>query len=103
MKASVMPRDPEVVQEDVRVAVRVARYMGTLAQMLDERGMYMSKSVYRMPRDVFDALPGDTVLSFPATKEGESAFWTRACEGVDFFTNEPPAEWDAESILRREG
>ena len=85
-----MPRDPEVVQEDVRVAVRVARYMGTLAQMLAERGMYMSGSVYRMPRDVFDALPGDEVVSITTTNGRESAFWWRTFEGVDFFTTEPP-------------
>ena len=96
-------RDPELVQEQIGLVLRATQYQVGVNQMLAEHGMSMLLGVHGVPGDVFDALPGGPSERLWHGPERATPFWTRRVGDVPVYTDEPPAEWDAESILRREG
>ena len=87
-------RDPELVQAEVHTLVLIARTQATMRAVMDPLGVHVDAGVHNVPRDVFDALPGGEVVSFPAPNEGGSAFWSRRVSDVPFYTTEPPADWE---------
>lgn len=75
------------------LAFEVTAIAGTVNRSLDAiagivAGRHQSGGIHNMPRDAFDAIPGDSLHLVRDNGNG-SDFWTKSIGSVVFYTDEP--------------